>query len=314
MPALARMSLVECVLIDRSDFAFANPRAMNGFICRLILLLACAACCGCASWQQTAAKGNSLLKPIDMAADSVALEIVSVRFPLGDETLNNTMWTEINEQQLPLETRRKFNESGLRVGIVGGQMPAKLGELITAAEQQPATLSEAAAKIGTPTPLTRQRMQLHSGWHGEIIASKTYPELPLLVHEANGLSGRTYPQAQCVLNAQTEALGDQRLKLHVTPEIQYGEPRQQWVSEDGMLRPQAGKPKRTFDELAFNTVLAKDQMLVITCLPSKPGSLGSFFFTEPSATTGAEDLQLQQKITVVRFTESRFNDLFVKQP
>jgi hypothetical protein len=287
---------------------------MNRFICRLMLLLVCTACCGCASWQQTASKGNSLLKPIDMAADSVSLEIVSLRFPLGDETLNNTMWTEINEQQLPLETRRKLNDSGLRVGIVGAQMPAKLSELIAAAEQQPTKISEAAAKIGAPSPLTRQRMQLHSGWHGEIIASKTYPELPLLVHDTNGLTGRTYPQAQCVLNAQTEALGDQRLKLHITPQIEYGEPRQQWISDDGMLRPQAGKPKRVFEDLTFDAVLARDQMLIITCLPGRPGSLGSFFFTEPSAATGTEDQQLQQKITVVRLSESRFNDLFVKTP
>src|SRR4051812_15764522 len=94
----------------------AMPRAMNRLFCQLTLLVVCAACCGCAPWHQTAAKGNSLLKPFDLAADGVALEIISVRFPMVDETLNSTIWTEINEQQLPLETRRKLAEGGLRVG------------------------------------------------------------------------------------------------------------------------------------------------------------------------------------------------------
>src|SRR4029077_3402852 len=183
-------------------------------------------------------------------------------------------------QQLPLATRRKLAESGLRVGIASGHMPAAIETRISAAEQQPTKVSEAAAKIGTQSPVSRQRMQLHSGWRGEIISSKTYPELPLLLCENNSLCGRTYPQAQCVIGAKAESLGDHRLKLHLSPELQYGEPRQQWVSDDGMLLPQTSKPKRVFDDLAFDAVLSKGQMLIMSCLPDHPGSIGSFFFTD----------------------------------
>jgi hypothetical protein len=286
-------------------------------ICKLrclLIVLGSTCCFGCSAWQQTAAKGNSLLQPVDLAADGVQLEIISVRFPLGDELINGIVWKEVNEQQLPLATRRKLAESGFRAGITGCQLPAALSELISNAERQPTKMSEAAARIEIPSAVTRQRMQLHSGWRGEIISSKTYAELPLLVCENNTLCGRSYPQAQCILGARAEAQGDHRLKLNLKPEIQYGEPRQQWVSDDGMLRPQTGKPKRIFEDLAFETVLGKDQMLLITCLPSCPGSLGASFFTEPSAASGPQDQQLQQKLTIVRLAETRLNDLFVQSP
>jgi hypothetical protein len=105
-------------------------------------------------------------------------------------------------------------------------------------------------------------------------------------------------------------LGDRRVKVQLTPELHYGEPRQQWVSDDGMLRPQAGKPKRVFDRLAFEAALAPGQMLVLTCLPDRPGTLGQYFFTEPLNTSSAEDPQMQQKLTVVRLADTRYSDLF----
>jgi hypothetical protein len=77
-----------------------------------------------------------------------------------------------------------------------------------------------------------------------------------------------------------------------------------------MLRPQAGKPKRVFDRLAFEAALAPGQMLVLTCLPDRPGTLGQYFFTEPLNTSSAEDPQMQQKLTVVRLADTRYSDLF----
>jgi hypothetical protein len=259
---------------------------------------------GCSSWQQTAPKEQSLLKPISAADDGVQLEIVSVRFPFGDEELNDSMWNDIDEQQLPLSVRQKLAEAGLRAGVAGGQLPAALARMMAAADQGPANAIAAAASLEQAPPVSRQQMQLHSGWHGEIISSTTYPQLSLLTREDGGLSGQTYSAAQGVLQAKAEALGDRRIRLSIVPELQYGQVRQQWTVEDGRLVGQQGKSKRVFDHLAFEAALAPGEMLVLTSLPQRSGTLGHYLFTEP------HDDQLQQKLLIVRLADTHYSDLF----
>jgi len=271
----------------------------------MIALCAAAALAGCSSWQQTAPKEQSLLKPISLAEDGVQLEIVSIRFPFGDEELNDSIWNDIDEQQLALSVRQKLAEAGLRAGVIGGQLPAALARIMAAAEQGPTNVVAAAASLEQTPPVSRQQMQLHSGWHGEIISSSTYPQLPLLTREEGRLSGRTYAAAQGVLQAKAQALGDRRIRLSIVPELQYGQMRQQWAVEDGRLVGQQGKSKRVFDHLAFEAALAAGEMLVLTSLPQRSGTLGHYLFTEP------HDDQLQQKLLLVRLAESRRCDLFL---
>ena len=57
----------------------------------LIVLLAAASLTGCGSWRQSARHETSLLKPVDLPSDGVQLEIVSIRFPYGDENLNSQL-------------------------------------------------------------------------------------------------------------------------------------------------------------------------------------------------------------------------------
>ncbi len=287
-----------------------NLRAIDFYLRWAIVLVSATVFAGCRDWQQSAPSGKTLLKPIDAADDGMQLEIISIRFPLGDETLNKTAWEQIDEQPFPLPARQAMAENGFRAGVIGGQLPPALERLLKSAEQQPAKISEMAARLQEAPVVSRRQLQLYSGWRGEIVASGIYPALPLLMHDNSGVSGRTYPQAQGILSAKTQALGDRRVKVQLTPELQYGEPRQQWISDDGVLRPQAGKPKRVFDRLAFEAALAPGQMLVLTCTPEKAGTLGHYFFTETTNAGSADDPQMQQKLIVVRLTDTHYSDLF----
>ncbi len=285
-------------------------RSKQYFVLGLTLL----ACAGCRAWVPEAPTERTLLRPVEMASDGVQLEIVSVRFPYADATLNGDMWSEIDEQQLPPDQRRDLAENGFRAGIVSGQLPTALQQLITAAEQ-PGTVTEASANFGKAPAVSKQQMQLHSGWHGQIFASSTYPELPLLTCRNGTVCGRTYSQAQCILNTTLVAQDDQKVKLQLMPELDYGEARQQWVTDevtsvsqalnrDGVLRPQSGKPKQMFDRLSFDAMLAPGQMLLLTTLPERSGSLGHFFFTDEQSE------QTEQKLLIVRLAQSKTNDLF----
>jgi hypothetical protein len=237
--------------------------------------------------------------------DGLQLEVISVRFPMGDPEFNTELWNKIDEQQLPLLVRRDLAENGLRAGLLYGELPPAIAQKLAMTEDRPANISEAAARLERSASVTRQKMQLHSGWRGEILTSGIYADLPLMMIENGRLAGRSYPQAQGIIDAQVQALGDHRINLHLTPELQYGEPHQSWVTEDGVIRPQAAKPKRVFGRLAFDTTLAQDQMLLVTCLADRPGTLGNYFFTDQ------KEGQPQQKMVVIRLTESRYSNLFV---
>jgi hypothetical protein len=273
---------------------------------------------GCHAWQLSApeesggSKSQSLLKPVGIAEDGFSLEIITVRFPLGDAELNQAAWSQIDEQTIPVDVRRRLADNGLRAGTIAGQLPAEVARIITEAEQ-PATLTEAAANFAQAPVVSRQRMQLHSGWRGQLLASKIYHEVSLLLREQNGeqidVTGKPFRLAQGIFDVSAAATGDRRVKLHFTPELHHGEPRQAFVveSEDATLRPQASKQKKVFDNLAFEATLAGEQMLVIASLPDRPGTVGHVFLTEHQAE------QLQQKMMIVRLEQSRYSDLFNDQ-
>jgi hypothetical protein len=270
---------------------------------------------GCHAWQlptpdeSIAANRQNLLKPLDIAEDGFSLEIITVRFPLGDAELNQAAWSQIDEQMIPEDVRRRLADNGFRAGTIAGQLPAEVARILTAAEQ-PATITEAAANFAQAPVVSRQRMQLHSGWRGQLLASKIYHEVPLLLREQNGeridVTGKTFRLAQGIFDVTASATGDRRVKLHFAPELHHGEPRQAFVveSEDAQLRPQASKQKRVFDNLAFDATLAAEQMLVIASLPERPGTVGHYFLTEQQAD------QMQQKMMIVRLEQSRYSDLF----
>ena len=260
---------------------------------------------GCSSWEPSAPHNESLLKPITMADDGLQLEVISARFAVGDADFNGELWN--NSRRAAVAAGAAARSGGKRPALACCRANYRRSspENLPPRRTQPATVTEAAARLEHSAPVSRQKMQLHSGWRGEIVASGVYADLPLMMLEHGRLAGASYPQAQGIIDAQVQALGDHRIKLHLTPELQYGVAQQQFIVEDGVLRPQTAKPKRTFERLAFDTALAQDQMLLVTCLPDHPGTLGYDFFTEQ------KDGQPQQKLVVIRLAESRYSDLFV---
>ena len=96
------------------------------------------------------------------------------------------------------------------------------------------------------------------------------------------------------------------MRSSLTPNLEYGQPRQQWIGEDGMFRLESGKPKQVFERLKTETILSPNQTLLITSLPQRPGSLGHYLFTEPSSG------RTEQKLLMIRLAQTKFDDLFAE--
>ncbi|HUT10653.1 MAG TPA: hypothetical protein VMY42_09155 [Thermoguttaceae bacterium] len=250
--------------------------------------------------------GKSPLTPPRMSPDSVVLEIFFVRFPFGDPEANEQLWEEVDEQHLPAEVRRGLARNGFRTGIVGGQLPVTLARLLELRDRPNTPEGESRASLWDmkgESRLLPRRLQIRAAQRGEIVVSGVYDRLPVLLCEGGQLFGQTYSKAQGILAVETFPQHDGRVRVELTPEIHHGEMQQRWVGKQEMLRLEASRHRRVFEDLGISATLSPGSVLVVGSLPDRVGSLGHHFFTEG-------DNHREQKLLVVRLAQTQHNGLF----
>jgi hypothetical protein len=262
-----------------------------------------------------ASEKSPLAQP-QMLPDSVALDFVFARFPFGDEQANEELWQEVDEQHLPAEVRQRLAEDGFRVGLVSGQPPMALSKLLELSDQPPEGKPHVATaeELQGAARVVRQHEQCRPGQLVRVATGEEYEELPVLRRESNEsgdetyLCGRTYSKAQCVLSLKTELEPAGRIRVHLVPELHHGEVQKKFVGSPGVLRMDQEKEKQTLEELAFSAVLAPGEMLVLSGLENRRGSLGYHFFTRLSSG------RLEQVLMVIRLSQVQHDDLFSPHP
>jgi hypothetical protein len=257
---------------------------------------------GCAS-VEAQPESPSELPPARMSPDSVALEIVFVRLPASDEQAYEQIWSAADEQHFPVEARRSLAANGLRAGIVAQNLPDPLRELLDNAPHTQSQRSEDVATNDVEINRAPRRMQCRNGQRAKILVSKTHGSLPLLVQEQGYVRGHLLDQAQCLLALKPYPQGDGRVKLDITPEVEHGELRTQWVGSEGSLMQRVGRERLVFDRLRLEGKLTPGQVLVISTTREIKG-LGEHFFSETAA--GATE----RTLLLVRVAQTQFDDLF----
>jgi hypothetical protein len=267
-------------------------------------MLALLASAGCA--HPAMHEGKSLLSPVQLSSDSVVLDLFFIRFPFGDSTVNNDLWREIDEQQFPLELREQLGKNGFRAGMINGQMPTKLAELLALSDKpvSHANTGEIRADDTDVEPrVVCRHLQLRAAQRSEILASNVYPELPVLMNKSGQISGQTYNQAQGVFAAKALPQSDGRVRVELTPEVHHDQPRPRWTGVNGVLQLEPGRPRESYDDLKLSADMRPGTMMILSGLPNRPGSLGHYFFTE---TNGS----LEQKLLIVRLSQTQHDGLF----
>jgi len=250
--------------------------------------------------------GKSPLRPPRMAPQVTVLELYFVRCAMDDPRADSTLWNAVDEQQLPAEVRRALARNGFRAGVLGNQIPSVLSQLMelsdkpapagSAVEMQPINLEE------TPK-VVRRYLQARPGKRQEVIVSGIYEELPLLLAEGDQLCGHTYQRAQGIYALKIANERDGRVRVELTPELHYGDPVQRWQSTEGVLRLQTGRDRRVLDNLAVTATLAPGQILLLSRLPGRSGSLGHYFFSEK------QEGPLEQKLLLLRIAQTQHDDV-----
>jgi hypothetical protein len=268
-----------------------------------MMLLALLISAGCGSLLKN--ENQSLLRPAQMMPDSCVLDVFFVRVPFGDAYVNNDLWGKLDEQYFPPDLRQRLMHNGFRVGLVDGPIPVELTKLLEVTDKPPPDENQGAnlPDLATKPVIVHRHMQVRHGHASEILASGTYEQWPVLFNESGQVCGETYNQAQGLFSVKTAPLPDGRVRIDLAPEVHHDHPRQQWVADQGMMRLETGRPKRVFDDMAVSATLAPGGIMVLSSLPSRPGSLGHYFFTE-------NEEHLEQKVLVIRLTQTQHDGLF----
>jgi hypothetical protein len=287
-------------------------------ICALTSLLLTA---GCHAFIEgpMAARGHSPLEPSAPSPDSVALEIIWARFSQNDPALNDSVWAQIDETQLPPAVRRELVNNGFRAGVISGAPPAAIAHAINLKVDKPKDgpnvsaddvhttrrTSDATQDLLAEPTVKHRLLQLRRGRRAEIEASDVLDAVPLLVNSGRELGGRTYREAQAIYALHVDPQPDQTVGIELTPELHHGQSRVRWTGgEDGILRQAPSRDREVFDAMRMNVRLAPGEMLVLMSLPDAGSRLGHYFHTVETADGP------QQKLVLIRLAQVPRSDTF----
>ena len=242
-------------------------------------------------------KGKSPLVPLVGAPDTVTLEIFSAPVPLGDPRIA-ALWTQVDEQQLPAELRQKLARNGLMAGIAGPRVPAPLAEILKLTDERISAEDRTIVPLDSDSDVTLNVLQPPPGKRHEQVLSSVYEQMVLLQNIDGQVRGRTYNKAEGRMAMRVMPESDGRVRLDLIPELHHGEFKNRFSGSEAVLVMKQERPKEVFDELRLTPSLAAGQMLVVTCLPDRPGSIGHYFFGVP----GSE--KPMQKLYVIRVSQA----------
>ena len=319
------------------------------------------ACAGCTFLTTPTVSSKSPLRPFEPNEHQAALEITTLHLPKQSPDERERLWSDIDELALEPELRRQLAINGFRVGIIRGDTPPALEELIAtqlsgkelshvnplklpAATDEPSKNESKQGEATTPGDLRMETptvapaknaaepqtpdkdepeafgivkpkrlaarepgvrthtIYLQTDQPVELQSGGLHDQWPLLWIQAGQLQGKTLAQAQGVWQIRARQRNN-GLLLKLTPEIQHGEPRSQWVGEDGVFRQEIRKPKQSFATLAIETQLQPGQALVLVPQADRPGSMGQYFLGHRMGE------ELQPRLLLVRLTRAGTDEL-----
>ncbi|MDG2382654.1 MAG: hypothetical protein P8N76_13375 [Pirellulaceae bacterium] len=257
---------------------------------------------GCTSWRETPSEGFNL-PPVRLAPDGVALQVTFLRVPTGQTDFNTELWGQVDEQVLGQAVRQRLNDNGFRCGLVGTQLPESLRKLLDTKEES-STL-EATSQREIDALSQNRRINTRSGKRNEIVTAAPQEEMIVLYRDSNAdrVGGKTFTEAQTILATKSYPYGDGRVDLKLVPEIQFGQPKKQWIAGEGTFHLLSARDREVFSDLEIVASIMPGQTLILSCTPESKG-LGQNFFVDTSHGDP------QQKLLLIRLAQTQRDDLF----
>ncbi len=231
---------------------------------------------GCAQLPTFTGRIDSQLPAPRLSPDSVVLEMTTITAPLEVQIGPQSFWTEVDEQILSVDERRRLSAAGIRCGVVGQDLPRGLATLLEQAKSDANVVDPDGKSIDVTGPRHR-RLQCRGGQRQQIPLADAQKEMNMLWRDQGRVRGATYLDAQPLFVLRVDPLPTGEADVALVPQILHGTPKNRWVGRDGMFLMETGKEEKLFDDLAIEATLSLGQCLVIGCTDAQEG-LGERFF------------------------------------
>jgi hypothetical protein len=270
--------------------------SQHAWVCALGQVLTLLLCLGCAQWngEEPFLSATTATPSTGIAAAKIP-GLPEARLPEGAAIvevafINPPTNLTLDETLLGPELRNLLAANGLRAG-----------RLIAADPQQvlQSQEGEGAIRFLTETNVVsdfeRRRRKLSCRDHQPfslLVRRPVAGEVSTLVHTRDGVIGHSLISPQFGFILQTRQMDDGRISVRLTPEIQHGEIKQNFVASDSLaFRMDFNRDKWTLNELIIESPLAEGQALVV--LPSSDSfGLGKQMFVGMRADQTVEQIAL----------------------
>jgi len=267
---------------------------------------------GCASWYppSTSESSGPALPAPKLAADTVVVETVLIRFPEEQAPALNEFWRSVDESVIDLSARRELHANGLKCGLLMGEMPqvvrSRLKELNATDPGNSLERLGLAAEVSSET----QRLNCHRGRRKELSLRPGLSEDLTVVEMRDGIMrGNRYSQPRLLMDLRATPLGDGRAGLKMTPEVEYGDFQDVILTSPSQIaqRSDVRRPQHRWDYLASEVTLNPGQFFLFT-LTDPPRGIGQALFSTRTAERTTERVLL-----VVRLMSSQLDELFAPE-
>ena len=199
------------------------------------------------------------------------LEIAIITRPIGDKTINDSVWNVADVQCIPEDARRSLEANGVKIGKIIGSLPVDLESALHAPPPH---------KVDpiTYVPEINEAVQIRT--------AVTVPQLSLVTNLDGRAIAKDYEQASGYLRVTTDHDGERGVSLRILPEIHYGPMKQgfQPIASPGpypvnQLTISNSQEQDSLQELMSSTIIQPGEVVLISCDAAQDRTLGSFLFT-----------------------------------
>lgn len=296
-----------------------------GFRFYIAILVLIASVGGCAKWDQPPKKSGLVLPKGRVAADAVGIELGVAQLDSTQTETFEEFWTDLDQQELPLELRKRLDQNGIRAAIMSPSPPAilrallepkpiKLDEL-TELEKQ---LHEEGLLRKKNRMITHERVSNREGQVRSVTISDHHPEASWIVRNGDKQTVGFGKSVQGLFSVTTYPQGDGSVRLVVQPEIRHGESRHRiGVVEHSFLMSRSQAVTKV-DDLKFDVTLRPGETMVLAPT-SDIAEMGKLLFGNSVASEAggaphnasiANPTTLTHRILMVRVMHTQMDDLF----
>jgi len=261
-----------------------------------------------------AATGGIVLPKSQMESDSVAVRVAIAEFDDQQEAELKS-FIDTTDQKLPLKTRQRLDENGLRVSVVSNINSARLQSLLAPRIPKREWLSEQElelAEAGKLEPIYRLTSQRHvEKRRGESFTAKVSPvraESTWQIYSGTHAVPGQANLAQCQMRITSWPQSDGSVKIQFLPEIHHGQKLSKIGVDEQNFAVRQQREIQELRSLSFELSIRPGETILVAPT-EKLERIGKLFF-DASTTFGQSDSQVIASETMEHVDEEHLTELF----